>query len=108
MLALPTESLGAFVVGSVRHQIGEFEPTSGRIIMFDVVPSIGGQRELKKLAEAEANGCVYALATVGNAVAVAVNTSVRRLLRLFTSTRGTDLFCRSTCTFQCSTKARSH
>ncbi|GJE83978.1 DNA damage-binding protein 1 [Phanerochaete sordida] len=76
VLALPTGALGAFMVGTVRHQHGEFEPSSGRLILFDLVPVIGGERELRKLAEVEANGCVYALASVENGVAVAVNTAV--------------------------------
>lgn len=67
---------GCFIVGTVKHQHGEFEPSSGRLILFDVVPSVDGGRELKKLAEVEANGCVYALAALENGVAIAVNTSV--------------------------------
>ncbi|EKM59045.1 uncharacterized protein PHACADRAFT_181065 [Phanerochaete carnosa HHB-10118-sp] len=76
VLALPAGAPGCFVVGTVKHQHGEFEPSAGRLILFGVVPSVDGGRELKKLAEAEANGCVYALAAVENGVAAAVNTSV--------------------------------
>ena len=98
VLALPADVLGSFVVGTVRHRIGEFEPSSGRLILFDLVPSIGGGRELKKLAEAEANGCIYALASVGNAVAVAVNTSVCHSCTFIRSYSKADYVRRLTCT----------
>ena len=63
---------GSFIIGTMRNQIGEYEPSQGRLILF----TFGDSRELSKVAEAEAGGCVYALASVGSHVAVAVNTSV--------------------------------
>lgn len=88
VLALPADVLGSFVVGTVRHQHGEFEASAGRLILFDLVPSVGGERELKKLAEVEANGCVYALASVEKGIAAAVNTSVD----LYAPTQHEDVF----------------
>lgn len=66
------DATGTFVIGTMRNQIGEYEPSSGRIILFD--HSVG--REMKKAAEIEASGCVYAIANVGSTIAAAVNTSV--------------------------------
>lgn len=66
------ENGGLFLVGTMRQQIGEYEPSSGRLLLL-----LQWQGELKKVAEAEAGGCVYALVSTGDFVAAAVNTSVR-------------------------------
>ena len=65
-------STGTFVIGTMRNQIGEHEPSSGRLVLFD--HDMG--RDMKKIAEVETNGCVYAITSVGSTIAAAVNTSV--------------------------------
>ena len=64
--------IGTFIIGTMRNQIGEYEPSSGRLILFEH----GSGREMKKIAEIETNGCVYAIASAGSVIAAAVNTSV--------------------------------
>ncbi|KAF7790799.1 hypothetical protein EIP86_001756 [Pleurotus ostreatoroseus] len=72
-----------FLVGTVRHQVGETEPSAGRLLLFAMEPGEGtarGERrralDLKLLASCDAEGCVYALVEVSGAIATAVNTSV--------------------------------
>ncbi|KAI0337556.1 hypothetical protein BDW22DRAFT_1363933 [Trametopsis cervina] len=64
---------GAFCVGTVRMQLGEFEPSLGRLMLFDVD---GPERDLKLIATEQTDGCVYAITTVNGLIATAVNTSV--------------------------------
>ena len=74
---------GHLVVGTVRHQIGETEPSSGRLLLFMVEPGEGPSRgergrslNLRMITSVNSEGCVYALAEVQGAIAAAVNTSV--------------------------------
>lgn len=76
VLATPElDSKASFVIGTVRHQVGEYEPSSGRLILFKISTQ-SGTRDLRKLIELDVHGCVYAIASVGNAIAAAVNTAV--------------------------------
>ncbi|KIP10587.1 hypothetical protein PHLGIDRAFT_125454 [Phlebiopsis gigantea 11061_1 CR5-6] len=61
-----------FAVGTMRNQIGEYEPSAGRLLLFN--HSIG--REMQKIAEIDVGGCVYAIASIASFIALAVNTSV--------------------------------
>ena len=72
-----------FVVGTVRHQIGETEPSRGRLLLFSfevgqTAPTgeRGRSLELNLVTVNEAEGCPYALAEVNGAIVAAVNTSV--------------------------------
>jgi hypothetical protein len=63
----------AFCVGIVRAQVGEHEPSLGRLVLFGVE---GPERDLVLIASQETDGCVYAIDAVNGLIAVAVNTSV--------------------------------
>lgn len=85
------------MVGTVRHQVGETEPSAGRLLLFTMEPGQGTARgehrralDLKLLASCDAEGCVYALVEVSGAIAAAVNTSVRMFLSLRLQ-QGTDM-----------------
>ena len=72
-----------FLVGTVRHQIGEVEPSHGRLLLFSfdvgqtaAIGERGRALELNLTTMQEAEGCVYVLVEVDGAVAAAVNTSV--------------------------------
>lgn len=76
-----------FLVGTVRHQVGEIEPSAGRLLLFSMQAGDGttrGERgrslDLKLLTSCNAEGCVYALVEVDGAIGAAVNTSVCNLL----------------------------
>ncbi|KAI0269851.1 CPSF A subunit region-domain-containing protein [Gloeopeniophorella convolvens] len=68
-------------VGTVFFRPEEREPSQGRVLLFTTEPLLdaSGKRELKKLAEIDANGCVYALACVKGLLAAAIGPSVSTL-----------------------------
>ena len=64
---------GAFCVGTLRAHVAEREPSLGRLLLFEITAY---ERKLKSIAVQEVDGCVYAIDTVNNLIAAAVNTSV--------------------------------
>lgn len=72
-----------FLIGTVRHQVGEIEPSAGRLLLFSMQAGDGTIRgeqgrslDLKLLTSCDAEGCVYALVEIDGAIGAAVNTSV--------------------------------
>lgn len=81
-----------FLFGTVRHQIGEMEPSAGRLLLFTLEAGESGPRgergrvlNMNLVATQNAEGCVYALVEVQHGFAAAVNTSVG--LAVFSSSR---------------------
>jgi len=74
-----------FLVGSVRHQLGQPEPTLGHLMVF-VSTSSGGS--IQPLVSVETAGCVYGIAVLDNFIVVAVNTAIS--LYRVNSTDGED------------------
>lgn len=68
-------SSSAFCVGTLRTDVGSYEPTRGRLLLFE----LEGSSDLKLVAEEETDGCVYAIATANGMVVAAVNSSVRSI-----------------------------
>ena len=85
------DATGTFAVGTMRNQIGEYEPSAGRLILFN--HNVG--HEMQKVAEIDVGGCVYAIASIASFIALAVNTSVRFLhdaiLEYSTAIRSTSI-----------------
>ncbi|KAF8635825.1 hypothetical protein AX15_000024 [Amanita polypyramis BW_CC] len=69
-----------FCVGTYRYIPEEIEPVHGRILVFAMIipesESAQSSRQLSLLASVSVKGCVYALTTVGDCIAAAVNSSV--------------------------------
>ncbi|KAJ3557088.1 hypothetical protein NM688_g1656 [Phlebia brevispora] len=72
-----------FWVGTVRHQIGDVEPSAGRLLLFSLEaggPVVRGERvralNLNLVASQDAEGCVYMIDETESAIVAAVNTSV--------------------------------
>ncbi|KAI0084181.1 CPSF A subunit region-domain-containing protein [Irpex rosettiformis] len=63
----------AFCVGTLRAQVGEREPSLGRLLLFEIS---GPAKDLKLISSREVDGCVYAIDAVNGLIAAAVNTSV--------------------------------
>ena len=80
-LALPGTdehpSPSSICIGTVEFQVGEREPSAGRIILFSLEPNAGTKPTRKMLVSHDVGGCVYQLANVEGMIAAAVNTSVR-------------------------------
>jgi len=69
-----------FVVGTVRYQLGEHEPSQGRILVFtrnlSGDPTSDVDESLVPAVALQTRGCVFALASVGDKILAAVNSSV--------------------------------
>lgn len=80
---LPVSTTGqqqsCFIVGSVRHQLGEPEPSHGKVMVFTVHDAKGSSEStLRPIVSTETKGCVYAIAVVDQFVIAAVNSAVSK------------------------------
>ncbi|THH31175.1 hypothetical protein EUX98_g3000 [Antrodiella citrinella] len=62
-----------FLVGSVRHQLGQPEPKLGGLMVFVASPSGGS---IQPLVSTKTDGCVYGIAALDNFIVAAVNTAI--------------------------------
>ncbi|KAL6302826.1 mono-functional DNA-alkylating methyl methanesulfonate N-term-domain-containing protein [Sparassis latifolia] len=83
VLALPrreNQSFPCFCVGIVELEMGEREPSKGRIVMFSLGSRDGGissaNPALRLISSEHTRGCVYQLVSVEDKIVAAVNTSV--------------------------------
>lgn len=69
---IPTSA--AFCAGTLRTQLGEGEPSLGRLLLFGID---GSGDSVQLTAAEETDGCVFAIATMNGMIIAAVNASVR-------------------------------
>lgn len=66
--------LPCFAIGTCRYKPGETDPTDGQLLIFSMHTS--GATHIKPVVSAEVHGCIFAMATITDMLAVAVNSSV--------------------------------
>ncbi|KAJ3856320.1 CPSF A subunit region-domain-containing protein [Lentinula lateritia] len=65
-----------FCVGTFSLRLDETEPTSGRILLFEVRQASPTVIQLKRVASEDISGCVYSLVVIDGLLAAAINSSV--------------------------------
>ena len=78
MIPLP-EGETAICIGTVFFKAGEKEPSQGRLLLLtaEIDATLSKtKRQLKKIAEMDARGCVYALTRANGLLAAAIGSSV--------------------------------
>ncbi|KAJ3896557.1 CPSF A subunit region-domain-containing protein [Lentinula edodes] len=65
-----------FCVGTFSLRLDETEPTSGKILVFEVQQASSTLIQLKRVAAEDVSGCVYSLVVIDGLLAAAINSSV--------------------------------
>ncbi|KAJ3863624.1 CPSF A subunit region-domain-containing protein [Lentinula novae-zelandiae] len=65
-----------FCVGTFSLRLDETEPTSGKILLFEVQQASSTLIQLKRVASEDVSGCVYSLVVIDGLLAAAINSSV--------------------------------